>query len=921
MVLVFGECELDLARGELRRRGELRHVEPQVFAVLAYLIEHRERLVSPAELLDHVWQRRFVTPATLNSRVKTARQAIGDDGREQQFIRTLRGRGFRFIAPVQVRDGTPPVAEIPAVIDTPEPIALPTLANALRGRYVIDHVLGRGGMATVYLARDLRHERPVALKVLRPDTAGALGAPRFHREIRLSAGLQHPNILPVFDSGAADGILWYSMPHVAGASLRQRLDSTGRLPIAEALTLAREVADALAYAHANGVVHRDIKPENILLSETHALVADFGVARMLEPEAEARDANLTVAGTTVGSPAYMSPEQIAGEPVDGRADIYALGCVLFEMLAGQPPLTGSVAQVMSRRLTESAPRVRALRPEIPAGVATALQRALARRADDRFASISEFADGLSGASSARRTTSGSGTPRRPLRTVAGDTAPSGTGVVDVSRERVASATRTTRAAVYDATGGLDAAGALERARAAYAGAAWREAYDELVALDAEHMLGAEDLERLGEAAWWLMDSRTSVRARERAYREFVRHSDGAAAGRVALALAEDHFHRLARSVAQGWFRRAERHLGGVDDVLEAGWLHRMRAVMALGERRFDDALADADRALAIARRVGDADLDALALQDRGRILVALGRVGEGMALIDEAMAAVAGGELTPHTTGRAYCNMISVCERLSDFGRAAEWQDVAEHWGDPYADSAFPGICRVFRAGILRIRGALPEAEREARRACEELEDFLEDIAGEAFNELGEIRLRAGDLPGAGTMFAEAHARGREPQPGLALLRLAEGSPDAARSMIERALAEPALSPLDRSKLLPAYVEIMIACEALDAAEAAATELQTITETYTAPALVASAAVARGALALARGNADEAVLHLRRARKTWTEVDMPFELASTRLLLARAFTTLGHLDEAGLEERAARATLERIGAKSITAPT
>jgi DNA-binding winged helix-turn-helix (wHTH) protein len=467
MVFVFGECELDLSCGELRRRGEVRHVEPQVFAVLAYLIEHRDRLVTPAELLDHVWHRRFVTPATLNSRVKTARQAIGDDGREQQIIRTLRGRGYRFIAAVEVRSAPP------------------------------------------------------------DDSARA--APR-------------------------------------------RAEDIAALPLGDARTSPRSAEE-----------------------------------------------------------------------------------------------TGAT---------------------------------------------------------------------------------------------------------------------LERARAACARGAWRDARDDLVALDLESGLEADDLERLGEAAWWLMDSATSVRARERAYREFVRRDDQRSAGRVALALAEDHFHRLAPSVAQGWFRRAERHLGDRGDVLEAGWLHRMRAVMALGQRRFDDALADADRALEIARRAGDADLDALVLQDRGRILIAIGRVAEGMALLDEAMAAVAGGELTPHTTGRTYCNIISVCERLSDYGRAAEWHGVALRWSEPYATSGFPGICRVFHAGILRLRGALPEAEREARRACDELEDFLADIAGEGFYELGEIRLRAGDVVAAESMFAEAHTRGREPQPGLALLRLAEGYRDTARSMI-----------------------------------------------------------------------------------------------------------------------------------------
>ncbi len=246
-------------------------------------------------------------------------------------------------------------------------------------------------MAIVYLARDLRHERPVALKVILPTADSAGGADRFHREIRVTAALQHPNILPVFDSGRTAGQSWYTMPYVAGESLRRRLEREGALPLAEAIGLAREIADALAYAHAHGVVHRDIKPENILLSGGHALVADFGVARVVGP----LDAALTVAGTAIGSPAYMSPEQVAGEPVDGRSDVYALGCVLFEMLAGQTPFTGRTAMaLMSRRLVEAPPELRPLRADVPPWLEAAVRRALARDPADRFAGAAELAQAL-----------------------------------------------------------------------------------------------------------------------------------------------------------------------------------------------------------------------------------------------------------------------------------------------------------------------------------------------------------------------------------------------------------------------------------------------------------------------------------------------------------------------------------------------
>jgi tetratricopeptide (TPR) repeat protein len=297
--------------------------------------------------------------------------------------------------------------------------------------------------------------------------------------------------------------------------------------------------------------------------------------------------------------------------------------------------------------------------------------------------------------------------------------------------------------------------------------------------------------------------------------------------------------------------------------------------------------------------------------------VALGQVKDGMALIDEAMTAVIAGELTPRTAGRAYCNMMSTCDRLGDFGRAAEWYDLATTWSEPHADSGYPGICRVHRAGILRLRGALREAEHEARRAADELADFLTDVAGEAFYELGEIRLRMGDLPGAGEMFSEAHARGRDPQPGLALLRLTEEKSEAARSMIERALLEPRCTALDRAKLLPAVVEIRVACGDLAAAAEGASDLETITATYTAPALVASAALARGRVELARGQAEQAMVHLRRACRIWSEINLPVDLAHTRLLLSRAYSALGNADEAELEERAARAVMDRIVAGTL----
>jgi eukaryotic-like serine/threonine-protein kinase len=269
----------------------------------------------------------------------------------------------------------------------------------LAGRYTLERELGRGGMATVYLARDLRHDRPVALKVLHPELSASMGAERFLREVRLAARLQHPHILTVLDSGeiavpGAPPLLCFTMPFIRGESLRDRLNRETQLPVEDALRIAREAADALAYAHQEGIIHRDIKPENILLSGNHALVADFGIARALG----AGDEKLTETGLAVGTPAYMSPEQASGQrDLDPRTDIYSLGVVLYEMLAGETPFAAPTAQAMiARRFTEAPRPVRQLREATPEAVEQAVQRALSRTAADRFPTAAQFAAALIG---------------------------------------------------------------------------------------------------------------------------------------------------------------------------------------------------------------------------------------------------------------------------------------------------------------------------------------------------------------------------------------------------------------------------------------------------------------------------------------------------------------------------------------------
>jgi TolB-like protein/tetratricopeptide (TPR) repeat protein len=263
------------------------------------------------------------------------------------------------------------------------------LQAALGERYRIERELGRGGMATVYLAQDLRHGRAVAVKVLQPDLAHAIGPDRFLREIQIAAKLSHPNILPLHDSGEADGLLYYVMPYVQGSTLRDHLKRERNLPLDEAVQIAKNIGAALMYAHGHGVIHRDIKPENVLLSDEQPIVADFGIARAIDAAGATR---LTETGLAVGTPAYMSPEQASGEHTpDGRSDIYSLGCVVYEMLAGQPPFTGPSAQaVMARHAIDPVPRLRTLRPAIPEGVERAVEKALAKLPADRFATAEQF---------------------------------------------------------------------------------------------------------------------------------------------------------------------------------------------------------------------------------------------------------------------------------------------------------------------------------------------------------------------------------------------------------------------------------------------------------------------------------------------------------------------------------------------------
>jgi serine/threonine protein kinase len=302
-------------------------------------------------------------------------------------------------------------------MSTPTDSLLNQLHTGLQHRYEVGAQIGCGGMATVFRARDAKHDRPVAIKVLRPELSATIGAARFEREFKTAARLSHPNILPVYDSGEAAGLLYYVMPLVDGESLRELLDREGRLLPADAIRIAAEVADALAYAHAQGVIHRDIKPENVLLQAGHAMVADFGIACRASSRGDER---LTGAGISLGTVAYMSPEQSSGDDVDARSDLYSLGCTLYEMLTGQVPFTGSnAAAVMARHALEAVPSIRIVRPSVSEQVERVVRRALEKVPDNRFESMDAFRRALLGETTdlATETATHSWPPRQTPRTV------------------------------------------------------------------------------------------------------------------------------------------------------------------------------------------------------------------------------------------------------------------------------------------------------------------------------------------------------------------------------------------------------------------------------------------------------------------------------------------------------------------------
>lgn len=457
---------------------------------------------------------------------------------------------------------------------------------------------------------------------------------------------------------------------------------------------------------------------------------------------------------------------------------------------------------------------------------------------------------------------------------------------------------------------------LQSGRDAHHRHAWHEAVELFQGADAEHPLAADDLILLAQAAWFGGDPDTTIRARERAHAEFLKAGDPCSAAEIALQVAAEYLERLERAIGNGWLARARRLLAAMDTECSAhGWEAMTLSMIAYRiNDDVEEALRQAARAREIGERLGIGALRALGMQLEGAGLVATGELDRGMALIDESTLAAISGELDPYTTGAIYCMTISICRDVNDWRRAGEWTDAAERWCVRESIGGFPGICRVHRAEVMQFRGSWADAEREARQACEELRNYGMITPGRGMYEVGEVRRRVGDLDGAREAYRQAHEMNLDPQPGMALLALADGDVGAAQAAITRALADGRITPLSRVRMLPAAAEIGMAAGDLDGVRSRVAELEQVAETFRTTALRAATAYARGRLQAAEGDAAGAAVTLRQAVEHWHELGSPYETARARAALGEAFRAGGDEAAARLELESAKAAFEKLGA-------
>ncbi len=455
----------------------------------------------------------------------------------------------------------------------------------------------------------------------------------------------------------------------------------------------------------------------------------------------------------------------------------------------------------------------------------------------------------------------------------------------------------------------------DAAREALSRHAWGEAFELFSRADQGADLSGPDLESLAEAAWFTAHADLATDVKERAFKAYLADGDRIRAAYLALSLTQGYAYRGKPSIASAWMRRGERLLEGEAESYPHGYVALCRSEGAREAGDIDTAIELAERAVQIGARVGDADLQATALTLLGSLRIATGETSDGFALMEEATIAAVNGELSPFVTGVTYCTMIAACRDLSDYRRASEWTEAAERWCERRSVSGFPGVCRVHRAEVVALSGAWERAVEELGRATDELAGFDAIVPlADGFYAIGEIRLRMGDLQGAEEAIRQAHALGRSPEPGMALIRLAQGKARAALVAINSAVEQQTWDQWARARLLPAQIEIAIAAGDPALGRQAAEELERLVQSYDSPALHARKHEAFGRVLLAEGDHAAAAQEIRVAIRHWLEVAAPYEVARSRALLASALRAMRDDDAADLELGVARDEFVRLGA-------
>jgi DNA-binding CsgD family transcriptional regulator len=455
---------------------------------------------------------------------------------------------------------------------------------------------------------------------------------------------------------------------------------------------------------------------------------------------------------------------------------------------------------------------------------------------------------------------------------------------------------------------------IESARQAFATHDWASAYEAFFAVRDRDVLTAGDFHTLGESAWWLGRIDACLEAFEAAYHRYLAADQPVPAALSAFYLAIHSMSRGDGAQGSGWLTRARRLVANDPETAPHGYLYYIDIFSALGSRNFDEAELLAQQVEALGRRIEEPNLVALGLLGRGRVLVKKGHVDAGMSLLDDAMLEAMSGRLDPVWAGTIYCHLMDVCHELADVRRAAEWTQATSRWCEKIPDAnLYPGICRVHRAQVMQVQGDWEGAESEADRACRDMLGVHVGTAAGGQYEVGEIRRLRGDFAGAEEAFKRAHELGRDPQPGLALLRLMQGRIDLAVASMRAALGATS-DPLDRARLCVAHVEIALAAGDIDTADATTSELEQTAAAYSSPGLQAAAKGARGAVLLAQGRPQEALVELRDACRRWQEIEAPYEEAKTRLLLADAYRAHADDDAMIMELDAANGVFRRLGA-------